>query len=103
MSEFTYSAAKLGKDAVAVTILTGAARLAATIIIQGNVVAGHMDATCAVDPACENMVMLFLTNTLPTIAIPLMYAVGRIRSIVVYNCSTHPDGGTNEGFSARIE
>ena len=73
------------------------------MIIQGNVVAGHIDASCAVDPSCEAMV-LQIVQTLPAIALPLMYTAGRVvHGIVVYACSAHPDGGQNKGITARID
>ncbi len=101
--ELLHNVGKLGRDAAAVTLLTGAGRLAAKVIIQGSTLAGHIDASCAVDPACEAMVVNFVQNILPTIAIPLMYAITKIGSVIVYNCSTHPDGGQNKGISAQLE
>lgn len=102
MGELLHTVEKFGGDALAITALTQAGRFAARVIIQGNVVAGHIDASCAVDPACEAMVVDLVKKLAPLI-LPLTYAVLRATGTVIKNCSNNPDGGLNKSISATLE
>lgn len=94
----------LGTHVLAIALLAGGGKLLANIMINTvtGAVAGHIDAGCAVDLSCNQMVINTVKN-LPII-IPALYGLGSgVKNVVVAACSRNPDGGTNQSIKGKIE
>jgi hypothetical protein len=95
---------KLGWNVVAVAVLAGSGKLLANLIITGNALNGHIDAACAVNPNCAELI-LNIAKLLPALVPGIFYiAKGAVlKNSSVSDCSDNPDGGANKSITGKYE